>query len=111
MISMSNEKFSWEPETKLSNVINFLDPLTLVSYGKLRKLLLDFGDKFTNRMQIIFSSLFVLVMIELFVVIVQYFSMTDEDRSNLIHNFTARTIPFYLLPLALIILQMLYRIA
>ena len=103
MIYQSNEKFSWEPKDKLLNVINFLDPLSLVSYGKLRKLLLDFGNKFTHRMQIIFSALFVLVLAEILIVAVQYFSYDAVEKNNLMYNFTARTIPFYLLPLVVII--------
>jgi len=39
--------------------VNFLEKISIISYGKLRKILLDYGKRFEDRMEIIYMSVLV----------------------------------------------------
>jgi len=63
MISFSNQKMGYENNIKTMPVINFLDSLTITNYGKLREILLDYGKSYTYRMQVVYSTIFIMVII------------------------------------------------
>ena len=59
MICQKNQRFQWQvDEQNISSTIDFLDIITITSYGKLRKILLDFGKRYTHRMQVVYGAIF-----------------------------------------------------
>ncbi len=60
MITLSNEQMSWEDSHKKIPTIDILDPLTVTNYGKLRRIMLDYGQQYIYRQQIVYSNILIL---------------------------------------------------
>jgi hypothetical protein len=64
MIEITGKKEAWEDsEDKLFPTIDFFDQLTITNYGKLRKILLNFGKNYHDRLKSVYNFVFALMII------------------------------------------------
>ena len=106
MLTINNQQFDWQLDDKELPTIDFLDCLTITSYGKLRKLLLDYGKRYMSRIQIIFGTLFMFILIEIISVFIHYIMVPQEERSEVIEFIMNKIIPNNL-PILILLLGML----
>lgn len=72
----------YETREKIIPTIDFLDALSINNYGRLRQLLLDYGKSYTYRMQIVYSSVFVLTIFMALKEVMEYFTASTMEAQQ-----------------------------
>ena len=73
MLCSNNSHYRWQSTTREIPSLDYLDTLSITNYGKLRKILLDFGKRYESRIQIIFGTIGMMIVLELIIIIANYF--------------------------------------
>jgi len=94
---------SYELTEKIIPTINFLDPLSINNYGHLRKLLLNYGIAHTQRIQLVYTIMFIVVLLIVIINTLDY--LTNGDHIGLLKQ------GLFNLPLLWFVLVMLFRTA